>query len=159
MQKKEAIGVAGAITLLMGVFFPIWEMPGRGDISLYEYDKGVALFTILMAILIMILVTRLKCKFVGTLNTITLFIIMWEKSIDIWQKKLDWIADKGGMALMNSHPDYMSFNGMEPGIEQYPAQYYTDFLEYIKSKYTGQYWNALPGEVARYCREHMKIQG
>jgi len=39
----------------------------------------------------------------------TLFIIMEEKTIGIWKKKLDWVAEKGGMALLNSHSDYMRF--------------------------------------------------
>ena len=30
----------------------------------------------------------------------TLFILMKQKNIDIWKRKLDWIASKGGMALM-----------------------------------------------------------
>ncbi len=39
----------------------------------------------------------------------TLFIILQEKTIGIWKRKLDWIAEKGGMALLNTHPDYMDF--------------------------------------------------
>jgi hypothetical protein len=34
---------------------------------------------------------------------------MEEKSIDLWIKKLDWLADHVGMALLNIHPDYMIF--------------------------------------------------
>ena len=30
----------------------------------------------------------------------TLFVLMKERTIDIWKKKLDWIAEKGGMALI-----------------------------------------------------------
>ena len=36
-----------------------------------------------------------------------LFILMQQKNIDIWKKKLDWIAEKGGMALFITHPDYI----------------------------------------------------
>ena len=31
----------------------------------------------------------------------TLFVLMKEKNIDIWKKKLDWIVENGGMALLN----------------------------------------------------------
>ena len=34
-----------------------------------------------------------------------LFVILRENDIRIWKEKLDWIADNGGMALLNSHPD------------------------------------------------------
>ncbi len=71
----------------------------------------------------------------------TLYILMQEKTIDIWKKKLDWIAEKGGMALVNSHPDYMNFSGGRPGREKYPADYYIGLLEYVKTKYENQYWH------------------
>jgi peptidoglycan/xylan/chitin deacetylase (PgdA/CDA1 family) len=80
----------------------------------------------------------------------TLFILMKEKNIDIWKHKLDWIAQKGGMALLNVHPDYMNFEGKEPRIEEYAAVYYQHFLEYIKSEYEGQYWHILPCELASF---------
>ena len=80
----------------------------------------------------------------------TLFVLMKEKNINIWKKKLDWIVEQGGMALVNTHPDYMHFDGGKPGIEEYPSYYYQELLEYIKRKYKGQYWHVLPKEMARY---------
>ena len=84
-----------------------------------------------------------------------LFIIMKERTIDIWKQKLDWIAEKGGMALLNTHPDYMNFCGRKLSIEEYPAKHYQDFLTYIKSNYAGQYWHALPKDIARFWSESM----
>jgi len=78
-----------------------------------------------------------------------LFVLLQEKNIDIWKKKLDWIAEQGGMALFIVHPGYMSFNGTER-YDEYPARYYEEFLEYIKSKYEGHYWHALPRDMARF---------
>ena len=46
---------------------------------------------------------------------LALFILMKEKNIDIWKQKLDWISEHSGMALLNTHPDYMNFDG---GIRQ-----------------------------------------
>ena len=80
----------------------------------------------------------------------SLFILMRERTIDIWKKKLDWIAQKGGMALLNTHPDYMFFGGNKLGLEEYPVRYYEEFLEYIRNKYEGQYWHALPRKVAHF---------
>jgi hypothetical protein len=42
-----------------------------------------------------------------------LFKILREPNIDIWKRKLDWIAERGGMALINTHPDYMGFEGKQ----------------------------------------------
>lgn len=81
----------------------------------------------------------------------TMFVILQERSINIWKEKLDWIAEKGGMVLLNTHPDYMYFNTIRKF--NYPASYYEDFLYYLRENYYGQYWNPLPRELATYCKE------
>lgn len=83
----------------------------------------------------------------------TLFVLMKEKDNTIWKRKLDWIVRQGGMALLITHPDYMRFNGKKRAFYEYPAEYYKDFLCYIKKTYEGQYWNPLPQEMARFWRE------
>ena len=87
----------------------------------------------------------------------TLFILLREKNISIWKKKLDWIASQGGMVLLITHPDYMCFDGNTPRFDEYLLERYTDLLEYVKTEYSGQYWNALPREMARYYKKAMKI--
>ena len=83
----------------------------------------------------------------------TLFLILREKTIDIWKNKLDWVAQHGGMVLMNTHPDYMAFGERERDGLSFPARFYTEFLRYLKEKHAGQYWSCLPRDVARYMRE------
>jgi len=83
----------------------------------------------------------------------TLFVLMKEKNIDIWKRKLDWIVEQGGMALLNTHPDYMNFGQGKMGLEEYPADYYEELLEYVKGRYEGRYWHVLPKEMARYWVE------
>jgi len=82
-----------------------------------------------------------------------LFILMKEKKIDIWKRKVDWIVQQGGMVLVNTHPDYMNFNRSQTCRQEYPARYYEELLTYIKEKYAGQYWHALPREAARFWAE------
>ena len=69
----------------------------------------------------------------------TLFIILQEKTIDIWKHKLDWIAKHGGMALVNTHPDYMEFGDGCDNLMCYPVSFYSDLLNYVKTRYRGQY--------------------
>jgi len=87
----------------------------------------------------------------------TLFTIMGNKNIDIWKEKLDWLAEHGGMVLLNTHPDYMSFNGQECGLEEYPSAYYQELLTYIKSRYDGEYWHVLPKELASWFNNYRYV--
>lgn len=80
----------------------------------------------------------------------TLYIILQEKTAEIWIRKTDWIAHNGGMVLINTHPDYINFNGRHPGFEEYPAQHYRDFLAHIKERYAGRFWNPLPRDLVHY---------
>jgi len=81
----------------------------------------------------------------------TLFLFLGEKTTSIWEDKLDWIAHHGGMALMIAHPDYMAFTDrVDQKAGHYPIELYIRFLEHICSKYSGDYWHALPRDVAAY---------
>lgn len=86
----------------------------------------------------------------------TLFIILKENGIDIWKKKLDWIVEKRGMALINIHPDYIQFSEERASPELYPVELYIKFLEYVKSRYDGQYWQVLAKDLANYYITHFK---
>jgi glycosyltransferase involved in cell wall biosynthesis len=81
----------------------------------------------------------------------TLFVLLQEKTPEMWMQKLEWLAQNGGMALVITHPDYMSFNGSRSGSE-YPVTLYRQFLERVREQYAGAYWHALPKEVASYTR-------
>lgn len=91
--------------------------------------------------------------FVELPNTIvpddTLFNVLQQRDIAFWINKLDWIAERGGLALITIHPDFICFRGREAHNE-YPVSYYERFLRYLTERYRGRYWNALPREVARY---------
>ncbi len=88
----------------------------------------------------------------------TLFVLMKERSIDVWKEKLDWIVRNGGMALVNTHPDYINFNGKKSSIEEYPAEYYEEFLTYIKSKFAGRYWHVLPKDIAQFWSNSLRYK-
>ena len=81
----------------------------------------------------------------------TLLVLM-KKGIKVWTDKLDWIAENGGMALLNTHPDYISFDETNTRFDEYSVQLYIDFLNYVKSNYKNHYWNALPKELASFVQ-------
>ncbi len=86
----------------------------------------------------------------------TLFLLMKEHNTDIWKRKLDWIVDNGGMALVITHPDYMSYKTGNGQIGQYPVELYAELLKHVKSKYTNKYWNPLPRELARFWKNRSR---
>jgi glycosyltransferase involved in cell wall biosynthesis len=82
----------------------------------------------------------------------TLFLVLDEKSPEIWKTKLDWLIARGGMALLNVHPDYIGFSGKLEASE-YPAAWYKDFLLHIKERCADEFWNPLPREMAQWFKE------
>lgn len=85
----------------------------------------------------------------------TPFILMRDKTIAVWKEKTKWIAENGGMVLVNVHPDYISFNSDNNHIEEFSVNIYREFLIFIKSKYRSEYWNPLPVEISRYFRSFL----
>ena len=84
----------------------------------------------------------------------TLFSVLRERNIDIWKRKLDWIAERGGMALLNTHPDYMCFEGKQ-AKDEFPVSLYEAFLRYAREKYDSAFWTALPREVSKFYRANV----
>lgn len=87
----------------------------------------------------------------------TIFRLLQEPSIRIWTQKLAWIADQGGMALLDVHPDYGSFRAGN-GAMTHPESAYAEFLQHVDVNYAGQYWHALPKEVAKFYRQNLASQ-
>jgi len=81
----------------------------------------------------------------------TLFLLCGESSSAIWTRKLDWVAQNGGMALMNVHPDYINF-GQESDSYTFPVDIYSDFLRHVQKTYADSVWHVLPREVAAYAK-------
>jgi glycosyltransferase involved in cell wall biosynthesis len=80
----------------------------------------------------------------------TLFLILREQSIDTWKRKIDWIAENGGLALLDTHPDYMAMNGHSRNRLEYPVSHYREFLQYIRQRFGDSYWHVTAKQVARW---------
>lgn len=81
----------------------------------------------------------------------TLFLVLREKTPDIWLRKLDWVAKNQGMALINVHPDYLCFDHENPSARTFPIAHYVKLLEHLRERHAGDYWQALPKEVAEHA--------
>jgi len=80
----------------------------------------------------------------------TLFFLLREPGPAIWVRKLAWIADRGGMALVNVHPDYVRFDGERASARTFPVQAYADWLRHVGGQYAGQFWNPVPRALAAW---------
>jgi hypothetical protein len=72
----------------------------------------------------------------------TLTSVLGQNSPRIWLEKVDFIEKFHGMALVNTHPDYLK--------SQSTMDVYLDFLKAMKMRKS--YWQALPGEIARWWK-------
>lgn len=81
-----------------------------------------------------------------------LFLVLRERTTDIWDRKLAWIAQHGGMALLNTHPDYMAFGSAEPLSHEFPVSLYADFLRRVREAYGNEMLHDVPRAVARFVR-------
>lgn len=89
----------------------------------------------------------------------TLFLLLRERTIDLWKRKVDWLAQHGGMILLDTHPDYMAMGATDQRGHQYPVGLYKELLDYIKSRYQDEYWAALPKEAASWVRAGRGTKG
>jgi hypothetical protein len=110
-----------------GTIFPFWVLPNNGRPGYVELPYTLA-------------------------QDSTLFLLLQEGTSDIWKRKVDWVAQHGGMALVNVHPDYLTFEGEPPSSRQFPVARYRELLSYVKDRYVGKFWNVLPRDLARWFR-------
>ena len=85
----------------------------------------------------------------------TLFLLLKEKTPEIWKRKLDWIAEHGGLALVNIHPDYMDFAGNDFSSFCYPADLVRELMSYVAETHKGAFWNPLPRELALWYQQEI----
>jgi hypothetical protein len=87
----------------------------------------------------------------------TLFLLLQEKSNQIWKDKLDWIAENGGMALLNLHPDYITFEKNPRTDRKFSYKHYREFLSYLKKEYNNDHWHVLPKKLAAFSKPILSI--
>ena len=79
----------------------------------------------------------------------TLTDVLRETSPRLWLDKVDYIAKNRGMALLNSHPDYLR--------SRRNWAIYEAFLDEMAQRRDA--WHALPGEVAQWWRARCESSG
>jgi hypothetical protein len=84
----------------------------------------------------------------------TVYLLLQEQTGEIWRNKVDWVAGRGGMALINVHPDYLHVRSGSSDVATLTAeQHYVDWLRYLAQSYKNDYWHVLPRQMAGYVRD------
>lgn len=78
----------------------------------------------------------------------TLINVLGHTSPRLWLEKISFIKENYGLALVNTHPDYL--------LNPDNLRIYVDFLEEMINK--SGYWHALPRDVARWWQERASGQ-
>jgi hypothetical protein len=73
----------------------------------------------------------------------TLFEILGHGDLGLWKTKVDWLADAGGLILINVHPDYM--------MSEVRMREYERFLVWMWER--DSVWHAHPKDVAQWWRD------
>jgi hypothetical protein len=73
----------------------------------------------------------------------TLINVLKQTTPELWLRKIDFLQQYYGLALLNTHPDYL--------LNKTNLEVYIAFLQAIKAR--GGYWHALPKTVARWWRQ------
>lgn len=84
----------------------------------------------------------------------SLFLFHEEYSNKLWIEKAEWISQRGGMVLLDLHPDYVGYGENGSGYFTYPSRHYEEFLQHLRRGYAGQYWHPLPRDLAAWYRRH-----
>ena len=79
----------------------------------------------------------------------TLFLLLREPDTEIWRRKTEWIIRRGGMVLMNVHPDYIDMTGSRTRMT-YPLAHYNEFLHWVRDQASEDVWHVLPREMSRF---------
>lgn len=77
----------------------------------------------------------------------TLTTVLGETTPKLWLEKIDMIEKYNGMALVNSHPDYL--------LDPSNLMIYKNFLQSMRTR--GGYWHALPRDVATWWRRRADL--
>jgi hypothetical protein len=85
-----------------------------------------------------------------TIQDYSLFHILGEYSISLWQQQIEAIREQNGLMTFLSHPDYLS----EPAA----LHVYTALLSHLQElRARADVWMALPGDVNRWWRSRQQM--
>lgn len=140
LKKLDAVGFAAPLTHRQGEWMQALNI--KYDRSFFDVDRLEPMPGGVMTIYPYFLGGFVELPYT-LLQDYTLSIVLREKTPRIWLEKLDFIQQYHGLALLNTHPDYLGLGNIKC--------IYTEFLQEVSR--LDNYWHAVPGEIAQWWRE------
>lgn len=155
-QAAQKIGLCIEKTGAVGIRFPLnlrnprWmqELPIEYDLSFFDTDPFEPIPGGTMSIWPFILGRFIELPATLTQDN-TLVNHLGENNPKMWIEKTEFIRKFHGMALLNSHPDYL--------VQKRVWNVYEDFLKEMKDR--DDYWSVIPRDVARWWRSRSNHTG
>jgi len=139
MKELSAVGFRSPLTMRNPEWMQILEV--EYDLSFFDTDPYEPIPGGTMSIWPFILGRFVELPYT-LVQDCTLTAILGETTPRLWLEKVNFIERYRGMALVNTHPDYL--------LDPITWQVYADFLQMMRSR--EGYWHALPREVAAWWR-------
>jgi len=139
LEELDAVGFRAPLMMRNPMWLQALEI--EYDLSFFDTDPFQPVPGGTMSIWPFVLGRFVELPYTLTQDCV-LTTILGETSPQLWLEKLDFIERYRGMALVNTHPDYLR--------DSTTWQMYDDLLRSVKER--GRYWHALPREVARWWR-------
>lgn len=140
IKQLDAVGFAAPLTHRNGEWMQALEI--EYDRSFFDIDPHEPMPGGVMTIYPYFLGHFVELPYT-LLQDHTLTNILGETTPRLWLEKLDFIRKYRGMALLNTHPDYLRLKDTK--------RVYIEFLQAISTM--DNCWHALPRDVARWWRE------
>ena len=139
LKQLEAVGFRSPSTIRQ----PEWmqELDIEYDLSFFDTDPWEPISGGTMSIWPFMLGNFVELPYTLVQDN-TLVNVLNENTPRLWLEKVNFIEQYHGMALVNSHPDYL--------IQRNVWNVYEKFLKAMQEK--EQYWHALPREAAQWWR-------
>lgn len=137
LNKFEAVGFRAPLTIRN----PEWmqALNIEYDLSFFDTDPFEPIYGGSMSIWPFFIGRFVELPYT-LVQDYTLTSVLGETTPKIWLEKIEFIEKYHGMALLNSHPDYLS--------QKTNWDVYYKFLLAMKNR--EGFWNALPREIARW---------
>ena len=104
-RHRHIIGIAGSVILMVGLFLPVFNMPGRGILTYFQYGREIGTILLLFSLIGLILAIRGDFALLGVPGLFSLALLM-----------LTFLNFQEGVAVARAGLEYDILGSEFPGV-------------------------------------------